>query len=256
MIRGAFKRLKEEYSYFRKTYWTPEEVGQFWDSVANYDEINAQAYSYLRRFIDGYKFSHLKDRCRILDICSRTGNGTRYFFERGKVEFAVCADVSKRFSQICHYNLEKNEIPHKIVLFNQYQLPLPDNEFDAILFFETIEHFRHPSLLMKELGRVMKEGGTMILTTPNILWEPAHSLAFFLDLHHSEGPHRFLKKRKVVHMLEENGFKIEADQSTVLIPFGQKFLTNLGEYLERKLPRCIIDLLCLRRVFIAKKVSN
>jgi len=256
MLKGALKRLKQEYLYFKKKNWTLREVGQFWDSVANYEDINERTYSYFRRFVDGYKLSNIKDQCYLLDICSRTGNGVRYFFERGKVKFAVCADVSKRFSEICHFNLENNNIPHKIVFFDQYHLPFPDKEFDTIFCFETIEHCQHPDLFIKELGRVIKDKGIIVLTNPNIIWEPIHSLAFILNLHHSEGPHRFLRKKKVIEFLKDGGFKIEVYQPTILIPGGPKFLIKLGEYLERKLPKFIKDLLCLRRTFICKKVLN
>ena len=51
-------RFKEEINYIVDSHiknrdWTLQEVGQFWDSVADYDDINEQTYSYFRRFVDG-----------------------------------------------------------------------------------------------------------------------------------------------------------------------------------------------------------
>ena len=48
-------------------------------------------------------------------------------------------------------------------------LPVEDNTFDYIVCGEVIEHMEQdPMFLMAELNRVMKPGGILILTTPNI----------------------------------------------------------------------------------------
>jgi len=57
--------------------------------------------------------------------------------------------------------------------FRQCQLPwlshLPDNSFDTILCFQVIEHIKNDHLLLKEIKRVLKPGGSFFLTTPNKL---------------------------------------------------------------------------------------
>jgi SAM-dependent methyltransferase len=47
-------------------------------------------------------------------------------------------------------------------------LPFPCSEFDAVLSLEGIEHVFNPSLLFDELSRVLKPGGMLIITTPNL----------------------------------------------------------------------------------------
>jgi len=44
---------------------------------------------------------------------------------------------------------------------------LPDDYFDVVISCETIEHVPKPKLALKELYRVVKPGGKLILTTPN-----------------------------------------------------------------------------------------
>jgi 2-polyprenyl-3-methyl-5-hydroxy-6-metoxy-1,4-benzoquinol methylase len=46
---------------------------------------------------------------------------------------------------------------------------LPKESFDTVVSFETIEHVPKPELAITELARVLKCGGTLILTTPNYL---------------------------------------------------------------------------------------
>lgn len=44
------------------------------------------------------------------------------------------------------------------------KIPFADNSFDLILFYETIEHVEDPQICLKEIKRVLKEQGHLILT--------------------------------------------------------------------------------------------
>ena len=48
-------------------------------------------------------------------------------------------------------------------------LPWPDRSFDAALSVEGIEHLENRHAYLRELARVLKPGGTLLLTTPNIV---------------------------------------------------------------------------------------
>lgn len=48
-------------------------------------------------------------------------------------------------------------------------LPFADDAFDYLIFIETIEHLEKPFEVIGELSRVLKPGGKLILSTPNIL---------------------------------------------------------------------------------------
>jgi ubiquinone/menaquinone biosynthesis C-methylase UbiE len=45
---------------------------------------------------------------------------------------------------------------------------IADNTFDYIVTFQVIEHIEDDSLFIKEIYRVLKPGGKVIITTPNI----------------------------------------------------------------------------------------
>lgn len=48
-------------------------------------------------------------------------------------------------------------------------LPIPDNSFDCVLFCEVIEHLlRDPMHALLEIHRVLRPGGYLVLTTPNV----------------------------------------------------------------------------------------
>ena len=49
------------------------------------------------------------------------------------------------------------------------QFPCPDGHFATVLCCELIEHLHHdPMHMMSEINRVLRPGGTLVLTTPNI----------------------------------------------------------------------------------------
>ncbi|MCP4458045.1 MAG: class I SAM-dependent methyltransferase [Cytophagales bacterium] len=45
---------------------------------------------------------------------------------------------------------------------------LPDESFDTVVNFQVIEHIKDDHLYLKEIARLLKPGGTAIISTPNI----------------------------------------------------------------------------------------
>lgn len=68
-------------------------------------------------------------------------------------------------------SLEGEEFTCEIDLFNaeKDRFPYPDEHFATVLCCELIEHLEHdPMFLMSEVNRILKPGGHLVLTTPNI----------------------------------------------------------------------------------------
>lgn len=59
------------------------------------------------------------------------------------------------------------------ITFRQMEVPpftgMEDNTFDHVVSFQVIEHIEDDDQFVKEIHRVLKPGGTMMITTPNIL---------------------------------------------------------------------------------------
>ena len=49
------------------------------------------------------------------------------------------------------------------------RLPFADASFDVVLSMEGIEHFEHQAGFLRECARVLRPGGWLVLTTPNVL---------------------------------------------------------------------------------------
>ena len=93
------------------------------------------------------------------------------------------------------------------------ELPLEDTQFDLVLCAETLEHVRDVQLLLSELRRVLRPGGTLAVTTP------AHSRLTGLRLmvrgfeHCFDplSPHlRFFTKRSLARLLGELGYDVRS----------------------------------------------
>jgi SAM-dependent methyltransferase len=77
-------------------------------------------------------------------------------------------------------------------------IPEPDASFDAILCSEVLEHVPDPVLAVKEFSRLLKSGGTLILTAPFC------SLTHFAPFHFSSGFNRYWYE----HHLAAHGFEV------------------------------------------------
>lgn len=253
-LKGAIKRAIKEYRYFTSRNWTYIDVGDFWDSVYDYDEVDGGTYAYKRRFTDTVGMCTLNKKSKILDVDCRTGNGIVFYYQNGKLSEAVCVSPSKVFLNICKDRLRKHNINGKTMLLRKLPLDLEDGAFDGILCFETVEHVSDHEEFLRELNRLLKPGGEMILTMPNLLWQPVHWIASIFDIHHSEGPSNFIRRVKMLRLLKKSGFKVIKDKTTVLIPSGPRWLIKFGEILEKLFSDNLMHLLGLRRVFICKKV--
>ena len=99
----------------------------------------------------------------------------------------------------------------------------------------------------------MSKDGIMILTCPNRMWEWVHWLSAAININHSEGPHRFLKRGELIQCIKKNRMKILEENSTIILPFNNKLSIAINTFLENYLPEFIKRMIALRRTFILGK---
>lgn len=91
------------------------------------------------------------------------GCGTAPYYEvyRPKANSVTCVDRSTD---------ERVRAVVDVVADIDRPLPFPDASFDAVLLTVVLAHVRDPWALIREIGRVLRPGGHLVLTTPFIHW--------------------------------------------------------------------------------------
>ncbi|NLT23743.1 MAG: class I SAM-dependent methyltransferase [Syntrophorhabdus sp.] len=76
---------------------------------------------------------------------------------------------------------------HGQVAFKQVDLngvlPFADSSFDYVTCVEGIEHLENPFLCVREFARVLRPGGTLVITTPNIMSIKSRTRFLFYGYH-------------------------------------------------------------------------
>lgn len=105
---------------------------------------------------------------RILDLGCGEGRNSLLFAEENEVQgLDICP---KRMLLNKENALDKNY--GTLILGNAINLPFPEASFDIVVCTEMIEHVTETRQLVEEINRVLKKGGKLILSTPNLvsLW--------------------------------------------------------------------------------------
>lgn len=110
-------------------------------------------------------------------------------------------------------DIEKNFIPD--VLADVHHLPFKNNVFNCIKCTELLEHIQNPDVFIKEITRVLKPSGNLILSSP-----------FNFNIHSDPYDFQRFTGYKLKRMLEDN-FEIKMIKKQGL------YFTVLGDMLKR-----------------------
>lgn len=97
---------------------------------------------------------------RVLDLGCGDGDYSAMLKELG-FEIVACDLDQERFKYSRSIDFKKADITK--------DLDFEDRSFDYVLALEVIEHLKNPYSFIKELNRIIKPGGFLFLSTPNIL---------------------------------------------------------------------------------------
>lgn len=90
----------------------------------------------------------------------------------GGVSLGLAAAGARVVALDCYLNGEVAELraalgfPFSHVIAHGARLPFPDRALDAVILSDVIEHVDTPRVLGAEVARVLRPGGTCIITTP------------------------------------------------------------------------------------------
>ena len=146
--------------------------------------------------------------------------------------------------------------PHKGLKtfdFNMDKYPYPDKYFNVISAIETIEHLENPFHFVREISRLLKDGGICILSTPN----PNHIFNKILFMVRGEF-YRFLRGNDHITFLTDPILKkgllkfFEIIEVSYLIPeMPWRFLTKFKYPANKHFGRVVLYVFKKRQLDLA-----
>jgi SAM-dependent methyltransferase len=106
-------------------------------------------YSHMRQFLPSLKGDVLDIGCGQSPYRHLLGPGARYF--------GVDFEGSRHFEYV-----EENDVTY----FDGRRIPLENDSIDHVICTEVLEHCPHPALLVQDVHRVLRKGGTGAFTVP------------------------------------------------------------------------------------------
>lgn len=141
----------------------------------DYFEERKGATTHDERRVREYIISKIpKDINSILDVGCGNGWVAKEFLPKGKQVYSLDVSITNPAMVKKIYPNEK----HFGITADSFHLPFNDNSFDCVIASEIIEHVVEPKDFIKELFRVVKSGGSLILTTPY-----KEKLIYYLCIH-------------------------------------------------------------------------
>ncbi len=125
-------------------------------------------------------------------------------------------DISKQFLEECEKSKKKyNSDNIKTQLIEGNKLPFNNDYFDKVLLFDVIHHLEEPEIALREIYRVLKKNGKIIIYEPNKL-NPLIALMHLIDPI-ERGLLKFGTKKTYLNLLKKVNLKITFDQYSGII---------------------------------------
>jgi len=131
---------------------------------------------------------------RVIDVGCGAGRHAFEAYRRGAdvVAFDRAESELRSVDTILCAMAEAGEVPAtasaKVVVGDALSLPYADQTFDCVIASEILEHIPEDDAAIAELTRVLKVGGTLVVSVPR--WLPERVCWFLSDEYHSnEGGH-------------------------------------------------------------------
>ncbi|HKO78229.1 MAG TPA: methyltransferase domain-containing protein [Flavobacterium sp.] len=147
--------------------WTDEKVARFWDSFSKMPQLQYFAQQVGRKVIR-FSSKYIDLKTNILDYGSGKGFLIDYLLQYGAKNVSGC-DFSEGSVKYVSNKFADNKNFKECIQIKSLPSELPSNHYECVFFMETIEHLleAHYEPTLKEINRIVKKGGYVIITTRN-----------------------------------------------------------------------------------------
>lgn len=145
----------------RAVIWLYDLYATRYDSIKQYDP-ETETYFLARPLLD--RLSHVRAPL-LLDVATGTGRLPLALLEQPAFQGRIVAlDLSRKMLSVAAGKLAP--YGERVTLLHQRAeaLPFPDETFDAVTCLEALEFMMDPPGVLRELARVLRPGGLLVLT--------------------------------------------------------------------------------------------
>lgn len=177
---------------------TPE----YWDKEWQSDSVQRNYEELFSRIL-----AHIPEDARVLDVGCGIGRLSRLMREKRK---AVVTGLD--FSPWACEKLRADGFD--AIVSSLPAIPFPDAHFDVAVATEVLEHLDEPEKTLREMARVIRPGGIIMISVPNDTLHP------FEELEHQQS----FTRDKVAKMLSRIGSVVEISTGKLLNGADVEFL--------------------------------
>ena len=188
--------------------WTYDLIAEDFDSIMNRYDIERRLDIVFEQLLVGVSLK----KALLLDA----GCGTGFF----------SVEAARRGARVvgldCGPNLLR-ETRRKgittLVAADAARMPIPDGCFDIVVSSECVEHTASPANTVRELVRVLRPGGWLVVTCPNAVWRWSCTLANALNLRSYHGLENWPAWGELRAWTTEAGIRVQEHVGLHLFPF-------------------------------------
>ena len=129
-------------------------------------------------------------------------------------------------------------------------LPFTNQSFDCVIAAAAIEHLPNPANALTEFKRVLKQGGVLIITTPNPVYSKAADIASYFKLKYKEGLETPISLSWLENTLSDMNFDIIYSRGFLISPFKVPF----ADHLEEVLKKTVLHKILLNQIIVSEKI--
>jgi 2-polyprenyl-3-methyl-5-hydroxy-6-metoxy-1,4-benzoquinol methylase len=160
--------------------------------------MNTEKFDYINHYkIDAEEFDYFEERTGATEddekrvhefIISTVNQKTKSILDVGCGSAWVAGYFTKKGVSVISFDISDKNVKkavqevvsdhHFATVGDSFKLPFKDNSIDSVIASEVIEHVINPAEFVNELFRVVKPGGSLIVTTPY-----KEKLRYYLCIH-------------------------------------------------------------------------
>ena len=96
-----------------------------------------------------------------MDIGCADGTATKFILEQSKADLIIGVDVLQSSVDYAKKRFKSSKL--KFLMADAEKLPFEKNQFEAVFCLDSIEHFFEPEKVIREMRRVLKKDGYLVI---------------------------------------------------------------------------------------------